>query len=102
MVPIRRLSDKSLGGASSRPAAVGDAEAVELPQWLDEASAAELARGREGAGELPILGLPSPAPRRRPPFLKLRLWTKEFVLEDETIIIRTIKSALLVAKVPSL
>lgn len=99
LVPVRRPSDEPIPGSSSAPSVPRSIDAVELPQWLDNAPIEELATEQDKPDSRPVLGLPSPPPRRRVPFLKLRLWNKEFVMVDETIAIRTIKSMLLVGKV---
>ena len=80
---------------------------VELPQWIDEPSREELDKvesqgfiGEEG----PFLRLPSPPlPPAEAPAVRLRMWNRDVLvispLRFRTLVTRTIKSSLLVAKV---
>ena len=80
---------------------------VELPQWIDEPSREELEKV-EGQGligeEGPFLRLPSPPlPPAEAPAVRLRMWNRDVLvispLRFRTLVTRTIKSSLLVAKV---
>lgn len=100
LVPIRRPSD---AGPSPVPATSSSIEEVDLPRWIDSTSDGVQTISNDKPDEITIPGLPSAALPRRAPAIKLRLWNREFVILDgpgpRALIIRTIKSTLLVAKV---
>ena len=84
---------------TSRPSLSDDIAAVELPQWLDHPSSGAPASEREKLEDDPSLDLPLPIAPRPAPFIRLRLWNREFLVMSDLQAIRTVKSTLLVAKV---
>ena len=99
LVPVRRPSDEVAQSMTSRPSLSDDIAAVELPQWLDHPSSGAPASEREKLEDDPSLDLPLPIAPRPAPFIRLRLWNREFLVMSDLQAIRTVKSTLLVAKV---
>ncbi|KAI0776388.1 kinase-like domain-containing protein [Irpex lacteus] len=109
LVPARRPSDDDLPRVATQPDSSSNIEEVELPQWVDEPSRAMLVPMKvpdeDGMSEgSPFLSLPSPPllPNRAPA-IRLRMWNRDVLVIHgprlQTLLVRTIKSTLLVAKV---
>ncbi|KAI0691857.1 kinase-like domain-containing protein [Cytidiella melzeri] len=100
LVPAQRSSDENISRPPLQAATSSNIEEIELPQWADEPSR-EGQVGDESEKRVP-LRLPSPPLPQRAPLLRLRLWQRDVLVlqgpPPKTLVVRTIKSVLLVAK----
>ncbi|KAI0088792.1 kinase-like domain-containing protein [Irpex rosettiformis] len=107
LVPARRSSDDNIPRGAAQPTMSSNIQEVELPQWVDEPSRDALVTVENEGGideGSPFLRLPSPPlPSEQVPAVRLRMWNRDVLVikapSIRAMMIRTIKSSLLVAKV---